>query len=42
MVKSADDKLCPEIQDKNRDLKITIMEMYQTAGFFPPRVLQVP
>lgn len=38
MVKSADDKLYPEIQNKNWDLKITIMEMYKTivrwSGFF--------
>lgn len=46
MVKSADDNLYPEIQNKNQDWKITIIEMYQTVVscgvFSPPSVLQVP
>lgn len=46
MVKSADDKFYPEILNKNRDLKITIMETYKAVskmkwGFFPS-ALQVP
>lgn len=39
MVKSADDKLYPDIRNKSQDWKITIIEMYQTVvscGVFPP------
>lgn len=32
MVKSADDKLYPEIQNKNQDMKITIMETHKAVS----------
>lgn len=32
MVKSADDKFYPEIQNKNQDVKITIMRTHKAAS----------
>lgn len=46
MVKSADDNLYPEIQNKNQDQENyhyrNVPNCSELWGFFPPSVLQVP